>query len=226
MSLFFFTFKNKKMNFLWVKTNWIIKKIFSSYVWDIPNAGNKIYLTFDDGPIPEITEWVLEELKKHNVKATFFCIGDNIEKHPEIFKKVIGEGHAIGNHTFNHLNGWKTTTETYLKNFERCEKTIQQSTINNLNSKIFRPPYGKIKKSQAKAIRRLGYKIIMWDVLSVDFDSNLSQEKCLENVLSNVKSGSIIVFHDSIKAFKNLEYVLPKTLVYLKENNFVCEVIK
>lgn len=213
------------MNFLWVKTNWIIKKIFSSYVWDIPNTGNKIYLTFDDGPIPEITEWVLEELKKHDVKATFFCIGDNIAKHPEIFKKVIDEGHAVGNHTFNHLNGWKTTTETYLENFERCERIIQQSAINNLNSKIFRPPYGKIKRSQAKAIRQLGYKIIMWDVLSVDFDSNLSQEKCLENVLSNVRSGSIIVFHDSIKAFKNLEFTLPKTLEFLKEKGFVFDVI-
>lgn len=214
------------MNAIWIKTNWIIKKIFSNYVWNIPNTENKIYLTFDDGPIPEITEWVLEELKKHQVKATFFCIGDNIGKHPEIFKKVISEGHAIGNHTFNHLNGWKTTTERYLENFERCEKIIQQTVINNLNAKIFRPPYGKIKRSQAKFIRKLGYKIIMWDVLSVDFDSALAKEKCLENVLSNVESGSIIVFHDSIKAFKNLEYVLPKTLTYLKERNFTCEVIQ
>ncbi|MBG6110536.1 peptidoglycan/xylan/chitin deacetylase (PgdA/CDA1 family) [Flavobacterium sp. CG_9.10] len=214
------------MNDIWVKTNWIIKKIFSNYVWNIPNTENKIHLTFDDGPIPEITEWVLEELKKHQVKATFFCIGDNIGKHPEIFNKVISEGHAIGNHTFNHLNGWKTTTETYLENLERCEKIIQQSAINNLNVKIFRPPYGKIKRSQAKSIRKLGYKIIMWDVLSLDFDSSLSKEKCLENVLSNVESGSIIVFHDSIKAFKNLEYVLPKTLAYLKEKNFTCEVIE
>ena len=226
MSLFFFTFKIKKMNFLWVKTNWTIKKLFSSYVWNIPNTANKIYLTFDDGPIPEITEWVLEELKKHKVKATFFCIGDNIEKHPEIFKKVIGEGHTIGNHTFNHLNGWKTVTESYIENFQRCEDTIRKFAINDLICKIFRPPYGKITRSQAKTIQQSGYKIIMWDVLSVDFDSALSREKCLENVLSNVRSGSIIVFHDSIKAFKNLEYVLPKTLIYLKENNFVCEVLK
>jgi peptidoglycan/xylan/chitin deacetylase (PgdA/CDA1 family) len=204
------------MRLYWIKTNSFVKKIFSKYIWDIPNTENKIYLTFDDGPIPEITEWVLEELKKHNVKATFFCIGDNIVKHPEIFKKVVGEGHAIGNHTFNHLNGWKTTTERYLENLERCEKTIQQSASKNLNCKIFRPPYGKIKRSQAKAIRQVGYKIIMWDVLSADFDSTLSQEKCLENVLSNVRSGSIIVFHDSIKAFKNLEFTLPKTLEFLK----------
>jgi peptidoglycan/xylan/chitin deacetylase (PgdA/CDA1 family) len=225
MSLFFFTFKIKKMNFLWVKTNWIIKKLFSNYVWAIPNTENKIYLTFDDGPIPQVTEWVLEELKKYNVKATFFCIGDNIEKHPEIFKKVLGEGHAIGNHTFNHLNGWKTTTETYLENFDRCKESIQQFAISNLTSKIFRPPYGKIKRSQAKAIRKSGYKIIMWDVLSVDFDPTLSREKCLQNVLSNVESGSIIVFHDSIKALKNLEYVLPKTLEFLKEKGFVFDVV-
>jgi peptidoglycan/xylan/chitin deacetylase (PgdA/CDA1 family) len=211
---------------MWIKTNWIIKKIFSNYVWNIRNTENKIYLTFDDGPIPEITDWVLEELKKHKVKATFFCIGDNICKHPALFNKVISEGHAIGNHTFNHLNGWKTKTEIYLDNFEQCEKIIQQSAIKNLNAKIFRPPYGKIKRSQAKSIRQLGYKIIMWDVLSADFDSALSKEKCLENVLSNVESGSIIVFHDSIKAFKNLEYVLPKALTYLKERDYVFEVIE
>jgi peptidoglycan/xylan/chitin deacetylase (PgdA/CDA1 family) len=213
------------MNFYWIKTNWIIKKIFSKFIWDIPNTENKVYLTFDDGPIPEITEWVLEQLKTHNVKATFFCIGENIKKHHEIFKKVITEGHAIGNHTFNHLNGWKTAAGTYLENFEQCEEIIQQSGI-NLKSKLFRPPYGKIKTAQAKEVRKQDYKIIMWDVLSADFDQNLSKEDCLENVLSNIESGSIIVFHDSIKAFKNLEYVLPRTLAYLKENNFICDSIE
>ncbi|MFV5694591.1 polysaccharide deacetylase family protein [Flavobacterium sp. LB3P122] len=213
------------MDFYWIKTNLIIKKIFSNYTWDIPNSENKVYLTFDDGPIPEITEWVLEQLKKHDVDATFFCIGDNIAKHPEILKKIMSAGHAIGNHTFNHLNGWKTTTGAYLENFKRCEEIIQQSGI-NLKSKLFRPPYGKIKTAQAKKIQKLGYKIIMWDVLSADFDQNLSKENCLENVLSTVESGSVIVFHDSIKAFKNLEYVLPRTLAYLKENNFICDIIE
>ena len=215
------------MKFYWIKTNWLIKKIFSNYTWDFPNAGNSntVYLTFDDGPIPEVTEWVLDELKKHNVKATFFCIGDNIDKNPEIFKKVISEGHSIGNHTFNHLNGWKTPTETYIENTKRCEETIQKNSSSNLKSTLFRPPYGKIKASQSKKIRELGYKIIMWDVLSADFDQTLSQEKCLENVLSNLRPGSVIVFHDSIKAFKNLAYVLPKTLAYLKENNFNCEAL-
>jgi peptidoglycan/xylan/chitin deacetylase (PgdA/CDA1 family) len=211
------------MKLYWIKTNWIIKKIFSSYIWDVSNTGNTVYLTFDDGPIPEVTEWVLEELKKHEIKATFFCIGNNIEKNPEIFKKVIQGGHAIGNHTFNHLNGWKTNTESYIKNTTQAQEAIENHTYPD--AKLFRPPYGKIKNAQSKKLQKLGYKIIMWDVLSADFDTTISKEKCLDNVLSNVRPGSILVFHDSIKAFKNLEYVLPKTLAYLKENNFKCNTL-
>jgi peptidoglycan-N-acetylglucosamine deacetylase len=212
------------MKFYWIKTHSIIKKIFSSYVWDIPNNNNKVYLTFDDGPTPKITNWVIDELKKHNAKATFFCIGNNIEKHPEIYKNLINNGHSIGNHTFNHMNGWKTNDENYIKNVLLSDNL--QSTINNQQSKIFRPPYGKIKPSQSRKLRELGYKIIMWDVLSADFDTTISVEKCLENVLSNAKTGSIIVFHDSEKAFKNLEYVLPRTLKFLKEKQFICELIE
>ncbi|MBF2708831.1 polysaccharide deacetylase family protein [Flavobacterium soyangense] len=211
------------MKFYWIKTNLLIKKLFSNYVWDIPNTENKIYLTFDDGPIPEITEWVLQELKKHNAKATFFCIGNNVEKYPNIFLKLINEGHSIGNHTFNHLNGWKTSTEEYLENSNRCETAI--CNLQTANCKLFRPPYGKIKALQAKKLRQLGYKIIMWDVLSADYDTSISKEKCLENVLNNVESGSIIVFHDSVKAFPNLEYTLPKVLKILTEKGFVFEAI-
>ena len=214
------------MSFYWIKTKSFIKRLFSNYVWDLPNTQNKIYLTFDDGPTPEITEWVLEELKKHNVKATFFCIGNNIQKHPDLFQKVINEGHVIGNHTYDHMNGWKTETKTYLENIRLCEKQIQISLIENLQSKIFRPPYGNIKTAQAKIVRRLGYKIIMWDVLSADFDQTITPEKCLENVISNVKSGSVIVFHDSIKASHNLKYALPETLNFLKEKGFLFDVIK
>ena len=212
-----------KMRF--IKTNWLLKKIFSNQVWDIPNNDKKVYLTFDDGPTPEITNWVLSELKKHNAKATFFCIGDNIRKYPIVFEQVLLENHSIGNHTFNHLNGWKTKNTHYLKNIELCEKQLQKSKTSNLKSKIFRPPYGKIKLSQSSLLRKLGFKIIMWDVISYDFDNSISKEQCLQNVVKNIKSGSIIVFHDSQKAFSNLEYVLPKTLQYLKENNFVCEKI-
>jgi peptidoglycan/xylan/chitin deacetylase (PgdA/CDA1 family) len=211
------------MNLNWVKTNSIIKKIFRNYIWDIPNSENKIYLTFDDGPIPEITEWVLEELKKYNAKATFFCIGNNIEKHPSVFAKVINEGHSIGNHTFNHLNGWKTSIEEYLENFKQCEAII--SNLQSTTCNLFRPPYGKIKLSQSKKIRKLGYKIIMWDVLSVDYDNFITPQKCLENVLENASSGSIIVFHDSIKAFPNLEYTLPRVLENLSKKGFVFEAI-
>ena len=220
------------MSFYWIKTNALIKKIFSKYVWDVSNSENKIYLTFDDGPTPEITEWVLEELKKHNAKATFFCIGNNIEKYPDVFEKVINEGHSIGNHTFNHLNGWKTATEDYLENTKLCKEQILKSNpsnselakqIYNLKSAIFRPPYGKIKLSQSKKLRQLGYKIIMWDVLSADFDTSISKKKCLDNVIKNTESGSIIVFHDSVKAFANLEYSLPKALKYWAAKGFIFE---
>ena len=209
------------MNFYWIKTNRLIKKFFGNYVWEIPNTENKIYLTFDDGPTPEITDWVLQELEKYSAKATFFCIGNNIEKHPEIFKKVIAKGHAIGNHTFNHLNGWKTSTEDYLDNSRRCETAIYN--LKPETSHLFRPPYGKIKTSQAEKLRQLGYKIIMWDVLSADYDATISKEKCLENATKKVSAGSIIVFHDSVKAFQHLEYTLPKALKYFKENGFVFE---
>ena len=214
------------MSFYWIKTNWIIKKIFPNYIWDLPNLENKIYLTFDDGPTPEITEWILQELEKHHAKATFFCIGKNIEKQPRLFDKLISEGHAIGNHTFNHLKGWNTPTETYLENVEWCNLEIQKLKNLYSESKLFRPPYGKIKRSQSKILRRLGFKIIMWDVLSADFDQTISPEQCLKNVLEKAKSGSIIVFHDSVKAFPNLEYTLPKALAFLEKKGFVFDVIK
>lgn len=211
------------MSFYWIKTNTIIKRIFSNYIWDIPNNNNNIYLTFDDGPTPEITEWVLEELAKHNAKATFFCIGKNIAAQAALFQKIIDKGHGIGNHTFNHLNGWKTTAEDYLNNIVLCEQSILN---HKLDSKIFRPPYGKINSIQSKKLRKQGYKIIMWDVLSADFDHNITNEKCLENVVLNIKPGSIIVFHDSHKAFNNLKYALPKVLDFIDKNNFNYEIIR
>lgn len=208
----------------WVKTNYLVKKIFPNYVWDIPNNHKKVFLTFDDGPTPEITEWTLEQLKKHDAKATFFCIGNNIEKHPEIFQKVIKEGHSIGNHTFDHLKGWKTSIEDYVENVALCQSQIVNHKSQNAN--LFRPPYGKINPLQSKILRKQGYKIIMWDIISFDFDASISKEKCLENILKNVQSGSIIVFHDSIKAEKNLKYALPKTLEFLKEKGFICSKIE
>lgn len=221
------------MKLYWVKTIGIIKQLFSNYYWDFPNNEKKIYLTFDDGPTPEITEWVLDQLKKFEVKATFFCIGNNIENNTEIFNKIIEEEHLIGNHTFNHLNGWKTSRNEYIENINQCSVISHQCSeeflkcqLKTKNCQLFRPPYGKIKPSQANALKKLGYKIIMWDVLSADFDRSISPEQCLKNVKDNVTSGSIIVFHDSIKAFPNLKYVLPKALAFFKEKGYVCEVIK
>lgn len=225
------------MDFYWIKTNKIIKRLFSNQVWDLPNTEKKIYLTFDDGPTTEATEWILSVLKKHDVKATFFCIGDNIRKHPELFQKILSEGHVIGNHTYNHLQGWKTTNKTYLENIDLCEEEISQKTHDiklreekeengnsgNAQKKItglFRPPYGKIKPSQSAQLRKKGYKIIMWDVLSADFDQNVSPESCLQNVVQNTAQGSIIVFHDSKKAFRNVEYALPKAIEILKSKGF------
>ena len=213
------------MKFYWIKTHWLIKKIFNNYVWDVSNDRKTVYLTFDDGPIPEVTTWVLNQLQEYKVKATFFCIGENINKHPAVFKKIIADGHAVGNHTFNHLNGWKTANDIYIKNIKKCEEVMYAKGNINLSSKIFRPPYGKITMRQTKLLKSQGYKIIMWDVLSADFDQKIDKEKCLNNVLSNIESGSIIVFHDSIKAFSNLEYALPQTLRYLKKNSFECALL-
>jgi peptidoglycan-N-acetylglucosamine deacetylase len=210
------------MKLYWAKKPGFIKRLFCNQTWSIPNKDNKIYLTFDDGPIPEVTEWVLKVLKESNIKATFFCIGDNIRKFPHIFQKVISEGHIIGNHTCNHLNGWKTNNDDYIENVNQC---FEDYKLNTVNVALFRPPYGKIKPSQSIQLRKLGYKIIMWDVLSADFDQRISPEKCLQNVIKNVESGSIIVFHDSKKAAENLQYALPLAIKILKEKGFVFDVI-
>tara|TARA_B100000809_G_scaffold266359_1_gene328696 strand:- start:1637 stop:2308 length:672 start_codon:yes stop_codon:yes gene_type:complete len=217
-----------------VKTPKFVHRLFPKRVWAFPNSKNSIYLTFDDGPIPEVTLWVIQVLKQYKAKATFFCIGDNVNKHPEVFQQVIEEGHSIGNHTFNHLNGWKTKTEDYINNCKKCEHTLNlvqddKSTIRNQESEInnlFRPPFGKLTVRQSKNLQKKGYHIIMWDVLSADFDTKISKEKCLENVLKNIQPGSIVVFHDSLKSNEKLRYVLPKVLDYLKINNINCESIK
>lgn len=184
------------------------------------SAGEKkIYLTFDDGPHPVATTFVLDELKKFNAKATFFCIGKNVLQFSEPFKRILEEQHAVGNHTHHHLNGWKTKNETYLNDIAIAAKKIQ--------SNLFRPPYGRLRSSQAKQIAEIlndkKAKIIMWDVLSGDFDELISKEQCLENILSKTKSGSIIVFHDSEKAFPRLEYVLPLILSEFTKKGYVFE---
>jgi len=205
-----------------VKTPGIVKRIFGKYRWQIHTGKKEIYLTFDDGPIPEITSWVLQNLSQYDAKATFFCIGENVKKHPKIFQKIVSDRHSIGNHTNDHLNGWKTGGSEYIDNIEKAEGIFRSQIADKqkLTIDIFRPPYGKIKTSQANRIIKKGYDIIMWDVLSGDFDQSISKEKCLKNVLKNTNSGSIVVFHDSKKAFKKLEYVLPKTLEYFTNRGY------
>lgn len=197
-----------------VKSPLLLKWYYPSLTWNKSRTEKVIYLTFDDGPIPDVTDFVLKTLKDQQVKATFFCIGDNIRKHPSIFQRLLDEGHQVGNHTYNHLKGWKTDDATYLENFEQCQ------TLTGTN--LFRPPYGRIRKSQIRDIRSRypEMKIIMWDVLSGDFDLNLSPESCYHNVDKYVENGSIIVFHDSLKAFERMQYALPRVISNLKAKGY------
>lgn len=214
------------MKFYWVKTHWLVKKFFSGFTWDIPSSDQVVYLTFDDGPTPEITDWTLQILKQYNAKATFFCIGDNIYKYPNIFERVINAGHSIGNHTYNHLNGWHSPEEAYQKNITDCQHVIAKFPAKNiLQQRLFRPPYGKLTRKQFKFLKDSDYKVIMWDILSADFDTTITPEKCAENVLKNIQPGSIIIFHDSIKASKNLKYALVQTLEYLTKNGYKMKAI-
>lgn len=213
-----------------IKTPYLLKKCYAKRVWDIHNEPNSLYLTFDDGPTPGVTDWVMETLSEYGAKATFFCIGKNIEKHPELFQRIAKEGHSIGNHTNNHLNGWDTNTENYFSNLKKAEKHImcnlsQEVEVNFHQKKLFRPPYGKMTSKQAKEAMDIGYKIIMWDVLSADFDQDLSPEQCSKNVINNAKDGSIIIFHDSIKAEKNMKEALVQTLNFFKNKNFAFRAI-
>jgi len=189
-----------------VKTPWLLKKLYPQLVWDAPKDSRCIYLTFDDGPIPIVTPFVLNILKQYNARATFFCIGDNVTKHPDVFEQVKNAGHAIGNHTYNHLKGWDTEDPTYLENFLKANE--------QLNTNLFRPPYGRIRRSQIKLLKQHNpqLKIMMWNVLSGDFDVNLKPERCLKNIIKNTQSGDIVLFHDSLKAFDRLEYALPKAM--------------
>ena len=204
-----------------------IQRLYPERIWAFSREEKSIYLTFDDGPIPEVTPWVLDELKKYNAKATFFCIGENVQKHPEIFQRILSEGHSVGNHTFNHLNGWKTATSEYIENVDKAEGQMgNNSKFKIQDSRLFRPPYGKITSKQAKILQRKGFKIVMWDIISYDYDANTSPEKCLQNVLKNIKPGSVVVFHDSLKAEKNLRFLLPKVLEIIKEDGYLVESIR
>ena len=201
------------------KTPKWVKKLFTGSIWEMPQTKKAIYLTFDDGPHPVITPFVLDELKKFNARATFFCIGKNVAENPLVYKRISDEGHAIGNHTFNHLDGWKTDNAEYLHNILEARKYI--------DSDLFRPPYGRITRSQHKNLTQQAkpFKIIMWSVLSGDFDVNITPEQCCQTVLKNTKSGSVIVFHDSEKARERMQFALPAVLKHFSEKGYAFEKI-
>lgn len=197
-----------------VKTPNILKVAYNNCIWHIKENAQSVYLTFDDGPHPSITPFVLDELKRVQAKATFFCIGNNVDKYPDIFQRIKDEGHGIGNHTQNHKNGWKTKNFDYFMDVKKAAEKIP--------TKMFRPPYGRITYAQGYGLRRMfpKLKIIMWDVLSGDFDINLSPQACFENVKNSSRAGSIVVFHDSDKAYDRLVYTLPRYLDFCKDQGW------
>lgn len=183
----------------------------------MPETEAKICLTFDDGPVPGPTEFVLDTLNTFRIKGTFFCIGDNVRKHPEIFARIVNEGHAVGNHTFNHLNGWKTSLRQYAENARMFEEIVQE-VVPGFKTSLFRPPYGRITRRQLKELSH--YSIVMWDVLSYDYDARIAPEACLKHTLGAVRNGSIIVFHDSHKAWPRLQFALPRLIEHLLNKGF------
>jgi peptidoglycan-N-acetylglucosamine deacetylase len=197
--------------------------MFPFLVWEMPVSGKEIYLTFDDGPIPGVTEFVLDTLQRYNAKATFFMVGHNIEKHPEIFSKVVGMGHSVGNHTHNHLNGWKTGLAQYLQNTEQCARQLQVAlkgfSVGSSTKPLFRPPYGKLGLRQLLALRKQ-YRVIMWDVLTGDFDPQLAPEECFRKAIQHTEAGSVVIFHDSLKAEPNLRYALPRFLEHFHNQGY------
>lgn len=207
------------------KTPWLLKSFYpSSCTWNFSRQEKTMYLTFDDGPHPVATPFVLDTLKEYNARATFFCIGKNVVEYPDIYKRILNEGHTVGNHTFNHLNGWKTPDQQYIENIGEARKYI--------DSELFRPPYGKISRFQMRLLtatenqkQKTVFRIIMWDVLSGDFDTSLAATKCVKNVTRNAREGSIIVFHDSEKALPRMKVSLTESLKYFSEKGFKFDAI-
>jgi len=204
-----------------VKTPWLLRTLYPSFIWKINTSEKILYFTFDDGPHPEATPFVLNELKKFDAIATFFCIGKNVADHPVIYNRILNEGHSVGNHTYSHYNGWRVKNDVYLKDVLEASRYIDSS--------LFRPPYGKITIFQARQLPAVmkgsKVKVIMWDVVSADFDEKVSDQQCLENVIFNSKQGSIIVFHDSEKTFSKIQYVLPKALEFFSKKGYRFEAL-
>ena len=212
-----------KQNTLYLLVLWYlsipkwIQKCFPSLLWQAPSANEAVvYLTFDDGPHPEITPWVLNELKQRGLKASFFCVGDNVRKFPETYQQILDEGHVTANHTMHHMKGWSNSTEVYIQNTAEAAQYIK--------SKLFRPPYGRISRAQIKALLP-EYTIVMWSLLSGDFDPHLNSPKALNQLKRHTKNGSIVVFHDSVKSEAQMKQLLPDYLDYLKANAYTCKTL-
>lgn len=187
------------------------QSFFKELVWNVPGPGKDLYLTFDDGPIPVVTPWVLDVLKEHDAKGTFFCIGRNCVENPAILQRIRDEGHSVGNHTYDHLPGRTTPMRTYLRNVLQCQPYTR--------TRLFRPPFMSITLNQTRVLRSR-FKVVLWDVLSADFDTEISSEECLRNVIDNVRPGSIVLFHDSEKAEPHLRYALPAVLKHFREQGY------
>ena len=197
-----------------IRMPWFLKLLMRKAEWRLPTREKAIYLTFDDGPIPEVTDFVLDQLAKFNAKATFFAVGENVQKHPDILQRILTQGHQVGNHTFNHLNGWKNESKRFLENVKKCQAALEPFLPAD-QPHFFRAPYGKLRLSQFKSLSRQ-YRLIFWDLLTYDFDATFNPEACLKTSLAKTRPGSIVVFHDSLKARRNLEYVLPRYLEALQ----------
>lgn len=193
-----------------------LPKLFKNYTWKINTTEPTIYLTFDDGPDPKPTRFVLDTLLQYHAKATFFCVGENIQKHRKVAQEIINQGHVLANHTMNHLKGWQTSHDVYVKNTNKCQETLEEYST----SSLFRPPYGRITKSQTKSLKEAGYEIIMWDLISYDYDDKIDINQALKQLIRNSKPGSIVVFHDSSKAWKQLKIMLPKYMHALNKQGY------
>lgn len=199
---------------MFFRTPFILPLLYPGLIWKVPTIENKIYLTFDDGPVPGPTNFVLDQLKAFEAKATFFCIGNNVSSNINIFNRIKSEGHAIGNHTYQHTKGWSVPDDKYILDVEKCQEVIGKTNL-------FRPPYGRVRSSQLRKLNH--FKIVMWDVLSYDYAKSINEERCLKGVIKAVRPGSIIVFHDSYKAERNMQYALPRVLDHFANRNFVFE---
>ncbi|MGB3618635.1 MAG: polysaccharide deacetylase family protein [Catalinimonas sp.] len=200
-----------------------VPAVWSQRLWHVPTERREVFLTFDDGPVPGATEFVLDALARARARATFFCVGENVAKHPELFRRLLSEGHGVGNHTQYHLNGRRTPLHAYLADVARCDATMQQ--VGGAHVRLFRPPYGRLTAAQSRALRQLDYRVVMWSVLAGDFDAQLPAERCLRRTWHRVAPGAVVTLHDSTKALPTVQYVLPRLLDRLAAGSYTCAVL-